>query len=376
MSGFLEKYNIDEVFLRGVIVGLLRSLNEKVTYTQINEQQEVLEVYIPFFYSMSGDESFLQDFYLDYLDCDGNSPFAEGNYDIIPRGVVTLSGVNIDTASITNGFVRATYNVETAEGQMKAFSAYTSSIPLSMTFDIKLRADTLLDTFKIFQSVIQTFYKVYSFNVEFGGMRVPAQVGFPEQYQNDKQLEFTYLSTQKYIETTFSITLETYYPQKDIATERFRGNLMQAGIKLKLSIGDNVVSSVNSSLFGGSTNGSQAGLPDPATNLPVSSITSNSGNITVSKIGGYYYPQDSSSAFGSMSMFAGSSTTSADSSVTFVDLFPLTLNNRVLGQNLFVTVSSSNLTSTVITTGLTGNSILIFESNENGVDFYFTGIYI
>jgi len=44
MSGFLEKYNIDEVFLRGVIVGLLRSLNEKVTYTQINEQQEVLEV--------------------------------------------------------------------------------------------------------------------------------------------------------------------------------------------------------------------------------------------------------------------------------------------------------------------------------------------
>jgi hypothetical protein len=202
MSGFLEKYNIDEVFLRGIIVGLLRSLNEKVTYTQINEQQEILEVYIPFFYSMSGDESFLQDFYLDYLDCDGNSPFAEGNYDIIPRGVVTLTGVNIDTASITNGFVRATYNIETVEGQMKAFSAYTSSIPLIMSFDIKLRADTLLDTFKIFQSVIQTFYKVYSFNVEFGGMRVPVQVGFPEQYQNDKQLEFSYLSSQKYIETT------------------------------------------------------------------------------------------------------------------------------------------------------------------------------
>lgn len=375
MSGFLEKYNIDEVFLRGVIVGLLRSLNEKVTYTQINEQQQILEVYIPFFYSMSGDESFLQDFYLDYLDCDGNSPFAEGNYDIIPRGVVTLTGVNIDTASITNGFVRATYNMETPEGQMKAFSAYTSSIPLSMTFDIKLRADTLLDTFKIFQSVIQTFYKVYSFNIEFGGMRVPAQVGFPEQYPNDKQLEFSYLSTQKYIETSFSITLETYYPQKDLATERFRGNLMQAGIKLNISIGDSLVP-IDSSLFGGSTTSSNGGLPNPSTNLPVSSITSNSGNITVSKIAGYYYPQNSVSAFGSMNMFAGSSTTSAASSITFVDLFPLTLNDRVLGQNLFITISSSNLTSTVITTGITGNSILIFESDENGVDFYFTGIYI
>lgn len=179
MSGFLEKYNVDEVFLRNVIVGLIRSLNEKLTYTQINDQQEMLEVYVPFFYSMSGDESFLQDFYLDYFDCDGNSPFAEGNYDVIPRGIVNLNGVNIDQNALTNGFVRATYNVEDITGQMKALSAYTNFIPLIMSFDITLRADTLLDTFKLFQSAVKTFYKVYDFSVEFGGMRIPVQVGFP-----------------------------------------------------------------------------------------------------------------------------------------------------------------------------------------------------
>lgn len=373
MSGFLEKYNVDEVFLRGIIIGLLRNLNEKVTYTQINQQQQVLQVYIPFFYSMSGDESFLQDFYLDYLDCDGNSPFAEGNYDIIPRGVVTLTGVNIDTASITNGFVRATYNVEDIQGNMKAFSSYTSSIPLSMSFEVKLRADTLLDTFKIFQSVIQVFYKVFSFNVEFGGMRIPVQVGFPEQYPNDKQLEFSYLSSQKYIETSFTIAVETYYPQKDLETERFRGNLMQAGIRLNISLGDSLVPDT-SSLFGG-TSTSRGGLPQPQTNTPVSSISSSSGNITVSKIGGFYLPQNSGSTFGSLSVVTGSSTTSADSSLTYVDLFPLTLQDRVLGQNLFITVSSSTLTSTVIPVGITGNSTLIFESDDNEVDFYFTGIY-
>jgi len=249
MKGFLEKYNVDEVFLRGVILGLLKNLNERVTYTQINQQQQLLEIYIPFFYSLAGDESFLQDFYLDYQDCDGNSPFAEGNYDIVPRGVITLSGVNIETSSLTNNFVRATYNVEDLQGNMKAFSSYTTSIPLSMTFDVKLRADTLLDTFKIFQSVIQVFYKVFNFSVEFGGMRVPVQVGFPEQYPNDKQLEFSYLNTQKYIETSFTIAVETYYPQKDLATERFRGNLMQAGIKLKISTDENINSGSNPSLF-------------------------------------------------------------------------------------------------------------------------------
>jgi len=249
MKGFLEKYNVDEVFLRGIILGLLKNLNERLTYTQINQQQQLLEVYIPFFYSLAGDESFLQDFYLDYLDCDGNSPFAEGNYDVIPRGVITLSGVNIETNALTNNFVRATYNLEDLQGSMKAFSSYTTSVPLAMTFDVKLRADTLLDTFKIFQSVIQVFYKVFSFSVEFGGMRVPVQVGFPEQYPNDKQIEFSYLNTQKYIETSFIIAVETYYPQKDLATERFRGNLMQAGIRLKISTDDKINSESDPSLF-------------------------------------------------------------------------------------------------------------------------------
>jgi hypothetical protein len=88
----------------------------------------------------------------------------------------------------------------------------------------------------LFQSAVQTFYKVYDFSVEFGGMRIPVQVGFPEDYPNDKQLEFSYGSTQKFIETKFSITAETYFPQKDLATERFRGNLMQAGIRFNLRV--------------------------------------------------------------------------------------------------------------------------------------------
>jgi hypothetical protein len=90
---------------------MLKNLNDRLTYLQINEQQQILQVYVPFFYSMSGDESFLQDFYMDYIDCDGQSPFAEGNYDVVPRGILNLSGVSIDTAAITNGFVRSTYNL-------------------------------------------------------------------------------------------------------------------------------------------------------------------------------------------------------------------------------------------------------------------------
>lgn len=248
MSGFLEKYNTDEVFLRNIIVGLLRNMNEKLTYLQTNDKQEILEVFVPFLYSMSGDESFLKDFYLDYFDCDNNSQFADGNYDVVPRGIVNLDNVNIDQTALTNGFVRTTYNVESLDGQMKALSAYTNNIPLILTFSVTLRADTLLDTFKLFQSAIKTFYKVFSYSVEFEGMAIPVQVGFPEDYQNDKQLEFSYGSTQKHIETKFTVIAETYFPQKDLQTERFRGNLMQAGIRVQTKI-DDISNNIDKSMF-------------------------------------------------------------------------------------------------------------------------------
>ena len=237
MSGYLEKLNTYEVFLRGLIVGMLRALNEKLTYTQVNDQQQVLEVYVPFFYSMSGDESFLQDFFLQYEDCDGNSVFAEGNYDVIPRGIVNLTGVQIDTSALTSGFVRATYNQEDTKGQMRAFSSYMKSIPLTGSFSVVIKVDTLLDAFKLFQSTINTFYKVLHFSFEHEGMKIPVQVGFPESYDNDKQQEFTYQSVQKRIQFSFNLQLETYYPQKDLSTERFRGNLMQAGIRAKTDLG-------------------------------------------------------------------------------------------------------------------------------------------
>ena len=197
MSGFLEKYNTDDVFLRSLIIGFVRSLNDLVTYKQVNDKQEMLEIYIPFLYSLSGDESFLQDQFLEYVDCDGNLQFAEGNYDIVPRGVVVLNSASIDASALTSKFVRTTYTKESEQGEMKSFSAFTNNIPVSLDFSVKIRVDTMLDSFKVFQSVIDALYKVNSYNFEFEGVRVPVQIGFPEQYQNDKQFEFTYGSTQK-----------------------------------------------------------------------------------------------------------------------------------------------------------------------------------
>ena len=239
MSGFLEKYNTDEDFLRGLITSFLRSLNEKVKYIQINDQQQVLEVFIPFFYSMTGDEAFLQDFFLHYKNCLTDETLAEGNYDVIPRGIVTIQSSQIDPQGLANKYTRMSYTKESLEGEMKTYSSFTNSLPLTINFDIKLKIDTLLDAFKVYQAVIQTFYKTYPFSFEYGGFRIPCQVGFPETYEYQKQLEFSYNNSPQYIEFSFSAVVETYFPEKDLTTEKFRGNLMQAGIKMEEIISKN-----------------------------------------------------------------------------------------------------------------------------------------
>jgi hypothetical protein len=231
MSGFLEKYNTDDVFLRGVIMGLIRSFNDKLTYIQVNDKQEVLEVFVPFFYSMTGDESFLQDFFIEYKECLTDKPIAEGNYDVLPRGIVTLQSSEINTGGLGNKFTRMTYAKESLEGEMKTYSSYTNSVPLNLSFNVAMKVDTMLDAFKIYQSVISTFYKTYTYSFEYQGFRIPVQVGFPESYEINKQLEFSYASND-YIQFNFSVAMETYFPEKDLSTERFRGNLMQAGIKM------------------------------------------------------------------------------------------------------------------------------------------------
>jgi hypothetical protein len=91
----------------------------------------------------------------------------------------------------------------------------------------------MLDSFKIFQSVITTFYKTYTFSFEYSGYRIPVIVGFPEQIPNDKQFEFTYGNAQKVITSSFTVQAQTYFPERDLTTEVFRGSgIMSAGIRI------------------------------------------------------------------------------------------------------------------------------------------------
>ena len=225
MGEFLHKYNTDNVHSRAVIVGIVNLLNDKIFYENVLGDDSIDTVYVPFFYNMGGDERFLQDYFLNWNDCihpkfdcgEFTGNFADGNYDVIPRGVVTLSSKTIDTGKMTHRFVRGNY-VKEVNGVLQTFSAFLNSIPITMSFEINIETDTYLDAFKIEQTLVETFYKNQVFSVTYKGFRVPCQAGFSEDYGVEKTFEFSYQDNNQ---TTlkFNIEVETYFPVLDRTTE-------------------------------------------------------------------------------------------------------------------------------------------------------------
>ncbi len=231
---FNHKYNNADTIIRGCIVGLVNEMNNRIHYQNVWSDEDSRLVRVPFFYAMSGDERFLQDYFSDWSDCAPD--FIEGNYDGVPRGTVFLSGVSVLGSNLTSRFVRGYYNKE-VEGELKRYNSYINSIPLQLNFNAEILVDTSIDSFKIVESIVAVFYKTLVYNVAFKGFRVPTQAGFPEGFDLGKQFEFTYGVTDRQ-KITFDLEVQTYLPLTDTKEEFFAGkNIRNTSVNYDASDG-------------------------------------------------------------------------------------------------------------------------------------------
>jgi len=170
----------------------------------------------------------MQDFYqLNGLECDGPT-YAEGNSDPVPRGIINMTSLTINSSALTSKFVRGTYNKE-EDGTVKAYSAFLNTIPLTLLFDVEIICASFTESLKIVQQTIDTFYKVAIYAIDFKGLRVMCQVGFSQDYSIEKPITYSYGEDNK-ITVKFTLEMETYQPVFDKPSERFRGNVMDHGI--------------------------------------------------------------------------------------------------------------------------------------------------
>lgn len=207
MSNYNQEFNKDNTILRYVIVATLAELRDKVFYYNRLDEDTLQKINVPFYYSVTGDERFLMDNFV-YDAIEDNK--AVGNYEVVPRGILQISSIGIESGSQTNKFVKGEF-VREVNGILRTFSLDTNFIPLNMTFSVTVVCSNNLEMLKITESIISKLYKTTTYSVDLGMFRIQAGMAIPEDYSQDKLFEFA-LSDKKEFNVTFDIEVQSFIP--------------------------------------------------------------------------------------------------------------------------------------------------------------------
>lgn len=208
MSDYNQKYNKDDVFSRSMIICFLAELNKKIYYYNRLDNNVIEKVEVPCLYGITGGERFLRDeFYYDALEMGK----AIGDYEKVPRCMVTLGGLTVNSAEQTNKYNR-TKIVRTIRNKVRTLYLNVEWIPITLNFDCKVICSNNIELFKISESIISKIYKNPNFfKVDYGMFSVDASMSAPTDYSHERPQEFG-LNDKKEFTMSFSIEMKTLLP--------------------------------------------------------------------------------------------------------------------------------------------------------------------
>ena len=107
----MNNSNTQDIFFRNLSISLLDLLNRTLEIELWRDGKPEIHT-IPFYYNSGVDEGFMQDFFIGIPPSCKIAQMAEGNYDPIPRGILTLASFQVKTGEITNKFGQSAFYVK------------------------------------------------------------------------------------------------------------------------------------------------------------------------------------------------------------------------------------------------------------------------
>ena len=207
MNVYNQTENYDNSVIRYIIVALLSELRKKLYIYQHLADGTVEKVDIPFFFSVTGSERFLKDeFQYDAID----NGKAIGDYERVPRGMLNMDNISIDSGSQVNKFTQAKF-VHEVDGFLKTFYLRCCFLPINMTFSCDMVCSSQIEMLKVTESIMSKMYAVTTFFVDLGMMNVQSSYTLPQDYSQERPIEFG-MDSQKEYKVSFSIDVKSFYP--------------------------------------------------------------------------------------------------------------------------------------------------------------------
>lgn len=196
--------NTQESFLSKVIKGAMYDLNTIIKVRGKN---------VPHLIISTGDDTM-------YLDVKGQNQAIEPQdisnenyvYSIIPRGVVTPSGINLETDQLSSPYTRGRLQVE-HDDVLYEMTAEFRRMPMTMRISIKYILDTFTDTLNLMQYIITHLSFVRTFTIIYMGQQITCSYRFPEAMEEQFNAQFDGLSTDtKHKTVDIELEVETNIP--------------------------------------------------------------------------------------------------------------------------------------------------------------------
>lgn len=241
--------NYDDVFMRSVIVSVSAFFSKLISFERY--RNGALEtVTVPVYYSMTGDQQFLTDKYLDPHqfpeDDSDKSSKVEGLYAKIPSGVFTITESGIQNANIAGGTERLVYfrDEENDFGAVYqvAYTARGNWLPEQFRAEVEIKTSSDIERMKVYDSIIEGLYKIRKcyINDYKGFKKIPLTLSFPENPQFTKNFTFKTNQEETLPILKLSVDIHTRRPVVDYTTSIRAENITSTFTK-NLSIEDEKV---------------------------------------------------------------------------------------------------------------------------------------
>jgi len=202
-----DRFNFEDVFFRDLTACVLDTLEGQIKWINRFSSGDVY-VNVPFYYSLTGDERFLLDTFVD--DIVSENRFVELNTDQIPRGHITMKGFNINSDEFANPNVWLRMVVEN-EVEIRKVLTKVRAVPITVNYDLEILLSSELDIFKCSQAIMDTLW-IYKFMYfEHNFMNIDAVILMPDNNSIEINREKN-LTSDNQIKMSVSFEVQTYYP--------------------------------------------------------------------------------------------------------------------------------------------------------------------
>lgn len=202
-----HKFNFEDCFFRDLTACLLDTIDGQLTWVNRFSNKNV-EVRVPIFYSMTGDENFLLNSFSD--DIVSDSRYIELNTSMIPRGHITLTSISIKSDEFANPNVWLKWLREDTE-EIRRELTKIRAIPLSVKYDLQILVKSEIDSFKCQEAIMNILWLYKYMYFEHNFMNIDAIFVVPDDQTVEINREVN-LSSDNTIKLTTSFEVHTYYP--------------------------------------------------------------------------------------------------------------------------------------------------------------------